>query len=92
VIVSRRLVRASIRYPPKTEACDHVKAAPEVNKSVVFRRGISQGLITWIPFGGHTHPISGTGFKLAWKKAQKKAKKSITSEMINKTIPKRSPC
>jgi len=44
-------------------------------------------LIASIPLGGHTQPISGVGFKLAWKKLQKKAKKSIASEIINKTIP-----
>jgi len=27
------------------------------------------------------------GFKLEWKKAQKKAKKNITSDKINKIIP-----
>jgi hypothetical protein len=40
-----------------------------------------------IPLGGHTHPISIVGFKLEWKKAQKKAKKNITSEIMNKIIP-----
>jgi hypothetical protein len=36
-------------------------------------------------------PSSGTGAKLEWKKAQKNAKKNITSETINNNIPKRSP-
>jgi hypothetical protein len=31
------------------------------------------------------------GDKLTWKKDQKNAKKNITSETINKTIPKRKP-
>jgi hypothetical protein len=44
-----------------------------------------------IPFGGHTLPISATGFKLAWKNAQKNAKNSITSETMNNNIPKRRP-
>jgi len=58
---------------------------------VVFNKGINHGLIISIPFGGHTQPISGAGFKLEWKNAQKKAKKSIISETINKIIPKRNP-
>ena len=36
-------------------------------------------------------PNSGVGASLAWKKAQKKAKKNITSEAINKIIPHRKP-
>jgi hypothetical protein len=44
-----------------------------------------------IPFGGHTAPISITGAKLDAKNAQKKAKKNITSEVINKIIPIRIP-
>lgn len=41
--------------------------------------------------GGHIEPISIAGDKLAWKKAQNKAKNNITSEVINKIIPKRKP-
>jgi len=53
----------------------------------VFRSGTSTGLKTSIPLGGQTEPISITGAKAAAKKAQKKAKKNITSETINKIIP-----
>jgi hypothetical protein len=45
------------------------------------------GLKTSIPFGGQTDPISTTGNRAAAKKAQKKAKKNITSETINKITP-----
>jgi len=31
----------------------------------VFKNGTCQGLIAKIPLGGHTHPISMVGFKLA---------------------------
>jgi len=48
-------------------------------------------LIATIPFGGQTHPISNVGFKLEWKKAQKKAKKSIASEQIKRSIPSFKP-
>jgi hypothetical protein len=53
----------------------------------VFNNGISIGLKTSIPFGGQIEPISITGAKAAAKKAQKKAKKNITSETMNKIIP-----
>ena len=42
-------------------------------------------------FGGQIEPISITGAKAAAKNAQKKAKKNITSETINKIIPQRRP-
>lgn len=58
---------------------------------IVFKNGIPQGSKVSIPFGGHIQPIWTAGTKLEWKKAQKKAKKNIASETINKTIPKDSP-
>jgi hypothetical protein len=39
----------------------------------------------------HTQPISILGDKLDAKNAQKKEKKNMTSEIINKIIPKRNP-
>jgi len=44
-----------------------------------------------IPTGGQTLPTSTLGLKDAWKKAQKKAKKKKTSELMNSTIPIRMP-
>jgi len=44
-----------------------------------------------IPTGGQEHPNSGEGDNLLWKNAQKKDKKNITSETMNKIIPIRSP-
>ena len=61
--------------------------APEQSNIKVFNSGTSKGLNTSIPLGGHTDPISIVGAKLAAKNAQKKAKKNITSEAINKSIP-----
>ena len=61
--------------------------APEQSRIRVFNRGTSNGLNTSIPLGGHIDPISIVGAKLAAKNAQKKAKKNITSEAINKSIP-----
>jgi len=54
---------------------------------MVFRKGISQGLNTTIPFGGHIDPISIEGAKLLWKKAQKKAKKKSISDTIKRITP-----
>jgi hypothetical protein len=64
-----------------------VTVAPERSNINVFSKGTSHALSVSIPFGGHIAPISIVGFKLAVKKAQKKAKKNITSEAINKIIP-----
>jgi hypothetical protein len=52
---------------------------------------MEKGLIGLIPVGGQVHPSSGVGANLAWKNAQKKAKKNRTSEAINKIMPKRRP-
>jgi hypothetical protein len=41
--------------------------------------------------GGHATPISTEGANLLWKKAQKKAKKKQTSEVMNRIMPYRSP-
>lgn len=64
---------------------------PEANKVAVLRSGTEYGFSGLIPIGGHVHPSSGVGDRLLWKNAQKKAKKNKTSEVINKTIPHRSP-
>jgi len=53
----------------------------------VFNKGTSIGSKLSIPFGGQIDPISITGAKAAAKKAQKKAKKNITSETIKSNIP-----
>jgi len=55
---------ASLRRPPSRAACDHVSAAPDDRSRPVFRSGILQGFIGSIPFGGHTAPIKGAGFRL----------------------------
>ena len=62
---------------------------PEVNKTVVLRRGITNGLKGITPKGGQEAPRSGVGLRLEWKKAQKKEKKNMTSEAIKSTIPQR---
>jgi len=71
--------------------CAHVTLAPAINKINVFNKGTPQGLKGFIPVGGQTDPISTAGDKLAWKNAQKKAKKNTTSERMNKIIPNLKP-
>jgi hypothetical protein len=57
----------------------------------VLAKGKCSGFKVSIPFGGHVAPIPTDGAMLLWKKAQKNAKKNITSEVINRIMPKRSP-
>ena len=57
----------------------------------MFRSGTWNGFIGSIPVGGQHEPSSIVGAKLLWKKAQKKAKKKSTSEVINRIIPSRRP-
>lgn len=57
----------------------------------MFSNGTLNGLSGLIPVGGQAQPNSGVGAKLLWKKAQKKAKKNSTSDVINKIIPHRNP-
>jgi len=53
----------------------------------VLTRGTSKALNVGIPLGGQMLPISIVGVRLAAKKAQKKAKKNINSETMNRIIP-----
>lgn len=58
----------------------------------MFKKGICQGLSTYIPFGGQIEPISTEGDKLLWKNAQKNATKKKISETIKRRIPNLNPC
>lgn len=84
-------INASFLKPAIMAWWAHVTEAPELSKITVFKKGTSHAESVSIPFGGHTEPISGTGARLAQKKAQKKAKKSIASETMKRIIPKRKP-
>ena len=55
---------ASFRRPPSSAECDQVSDAPDESSRPVFSRGILQGSLASIPFGGHTAPIDGAGFRL----------------------------
>jgi len=65
----------------------NVTNTPEIRSINVFRSGICNGFKMLIPNGGQTPPRSTFGAMLAWKKAQKNAKKNITSETINSITP-----
>jgi len=62
--------------------------APEVNKIIVFNKGISKGLKIKFckSFGGHVKFSSILGAKPNQKKLKKKPAKNITSEKINNNI------
>ncbi len=57
----------------------------------MFNRGTSNGFKAEIPIGGQIAPISTVGPKEEWKKAQKKEKKNITSDVMNNNIPNLKP-
>ena len=78
--------------PAKIPLWHQVIVIPEDNKITVFHKGKPQGSKVVIPNGGQIQPIPTEGDKLQWKNAQKKLKKNITSEAINKHIPNRTPC
>lgn len=68
-----------------------VAVTPEASRIIVLSRGICRGLNGLILVGGQISPSSIVGFKLLWKKAQKKEKKNKTSETIKRIIPHLSP-
>lgn len=70
---------------------DQVTLTPEDSKIIVFISGTFHGLNASTPKGGHEHPSSILGERLLWKKAQKKEKKNITSDVIKSIIPQRRP-
>jgi len=53
----------------------------------VFKRGILNGLITIIPFGGHTLKNSTHKLKVECIRDQKILKKNIISDKIKKLFP-----
>lgn len=79
------------RDPSISLWCAQVTVTPDAKSTAVFNNGTLNGLIGVIPVGGHVQPSSGVGASLLWKKAQKKAKKNKTSDVINKIIPHCSP-
>lgn len=82
----------SCRFPAKIARWAQVILTPEDKRIKVFKKGNSKGLMTSTPLGGQIQPIETAGDRLEWKKAQKKPKKNIISEKINKTTPYLKPC
>lgn len=62
---------------------------PEARRTAVLRRGTEKGLIGEIPGGGQVQAIWGVGARAEWKNPQKNAKKNITSDVMNSSIPRR---
>ena len=91
IIVRLKLNNAAYLFPNTIALCAQVQVAPDNNRITVFKRGTSQGFNTSIPGGGQIPPISKDGERLAAKNAQKKAKKNIASDAINKSIPDLNP-
>ena len=77
--------------PAKIPRWATVIVTPEDNKIIVFHKGKPQALIAVIPTGGQIQPIPTLGDNVLWKKPQKKLKKNITSDAINKHIPNLIP-
>jgi hypothetical protein len=77
--------------PAKIARWAAVIVTPEDNKIIVFHSGNPQALTVVIPTGGQIQPIPTLGDSVQWKKLQKKLKKNITSEAINKHIPNLIP-
>jgi hypothetical protein len=82
----------TILSPLKIPLCAQVIVTPDDNKITVFHNGNPQGSNDRIPLGGHIDPMAIEGDKLQWKNAQKKLKKNIISDTMNKHIPNLIPC
>lgn len=85
--VKNKPINPSVRLLQTIAWWAQVTVHPDNKRTKVLRNGISQGLNTTIPFGGHIEPISTVGAKLLWKNAQKNAKKKSISEIINNKTP-----
>jgi hypothetical protein len=89
--VTKRDCFALEKLPSIKAWWDQVTLTPEESKIIVFISGTFHGLNASTPKGGHEHPNSTLGERLLWKKAQKKEKKNITSDVIKSIIPQRRP-
>jgi len=85
--VRPRAWMASVRFFSMILWWAQVIVTPEERSTAVLRSGTRNGFSGFIPVGGQVTPISTLGASLLWKKAQKKAKKKQTSEVMNRIIP-----
>lgn len=91
IIVNNRNPAKPLWFPLTIYACATVIVTPEASRSRVLTSGRPQASSTWVPSGGQTAPTEIAGIRLKWKNPQKNAKKSITSDRIKSSIPRRSP-
>lgn len=91
VMVRARAWIEFFRLPSISLWWAQVTVTPDASSTAVFRRGTLNGFKGLMPAGGQQQPNSGVGESLLWKKAQKKAKKNRTSDVINRIIPHRRP-
>lgn len=80
-----------LKLPSISAWCAQVTVNPDANNTTVFNKGTAKAFKGLMPTGGQHEPNSIVGANLLWKNAQKKEKKNITSEIINKIIPIRNP-
>lgn len=64
-MVNARAMIVFCRVPAIKLWCAQVTVTPEDNRIAVFNKGTEKGLITEIPVGGQTQPISWVGARLA---------------------------
>lgn len=86
-IVVAKPIKALNFFPAVIAWWANVIVTPELSNNNVFNNGISKALRANIPFGGQIFPTSIVGVKLEAKKAQKNAKKNMTSDNMNSNIP-----
>ena len=80
MIVKIKEIIVKFLSPKIKEWCDKVKRKPEANNIVLPNKGIDQGFIILIPWGGQKAPNSIETDKLEWKKVQKKLINNIISD------------
>jgi hypothetical protein len=90
IVIANAIVVSCLR-PASKARWAHVTLIPEESNIIVLSNGRPHGFKTLIPLGGQIQPIAIEGDKLAWKNAQKNAKKNITSETMKSIIPYFSP-
>ena len=67
--------------------CAQVTVVPDSSRIRVIIKGRWKVSIGSMFAGGQMWPIASFGYRLASKKAQKKAAKNITSEAMNSDMP-----
>lgn len=90
IVINKKLLHFFL-FPIIIKWWDAVNVTPDLNKIIVFIRGIPIGLNALIPLQGHLWPIKMSGDRDEWKNAQKKERKKKISDVINNIIPNFKP-